>query len=280
MPDTLTADPETTEADSESPALSIEDRLSAIEATLADRDSTIRQQAAQLALAAENASRLRVSRLKVDRLKDRMQDAKEAATEATNNYKAAVEEHFGLEKELDTGQQRLPLSDPDAGTAESKAEVDAAFSADGHGCVPAIDDNAWRAVLLSDLGIENELPQGIIDALGDRSRIWSVGELSDYLAPKASGFTPHIHDLPGIGKAKAEKIEAALDAFWARWAARDQVVVEAGDDEPGEDEVPPPTDPIATGIYEEDREYLAEGETVTVPGEVGPDPDWSGREGD
>lgn len=73
------------------------------------------------------------------------------------------------------------------------------------------EDQSWWGVPLAD--VLSGLPPSIIEALNE-SGLKSVGELAD--ASKNPRFK--LTEIPGIGPVKAEKVEAALEAFWKRRA--------------------------------------------------------------
>jgi hypothetical protein len=194
-----------------------EARLRAVEAVCAEQREVITRQALEILLATENTLQLRESRRKVERLKGRAEEARAAATAAKNAYSTAVDEHFELEKDLSNATPRLPFRDePEAAPA---APTETADVATGGIVLPpvAAGDESWRKVPLATLGIPEELPHSIVSILGE-ANLDTIGALSGYLQPSpATGFTNRLTDIPGIGPAKAEKIEAALDAFWVKW---------------------------------------------------------------
>lgn len=179
---------------------SIEDRLARLEAELSESSRIIRQQAGAIAIGVEHTERLRKSRERVSKLEATADDAKKAASEAKKSYEAAVSDHFSLEKELDSGQARLPFPDEAVPPAQPVAEAVTDSPT---------DDESWRRTHLDSL----ELSASIIDKLHE-SEIRTVGDLSDYLKPNAAGSCKRLIDLPGIGEVKAEAIEEALMLFW------------------------------------------------------------------
>jgi hypothetical protein len=90
--------------------------------------------------------------------------------------------------------------------------------------VAAVEGDDWRDVPLSDV-LSGYVTQTVADKLAD-AEIKTVGELSDYL--KKCKLT----DIAGIGNAKAEAIERALERFWE--------VRSAGPMKPGAKLSPPP----------------------------------------
>lgn len=178
--------------------------------TLDELMATIARQAAQIRQADENAGRLRESRKRLDELSAKADKAATAAKEAKKRYEAAIDEHFELEAELDSDQLRLPLGDAD--------EPEPAAAA------PA-GDESWREVKLSSL---DGLPEGVWGKLA-LANIYTIGDVADRQRSEQFRLT----DIDGIGQASADKIDAALAAFWAQrpGAAGDEV----GPDDDGDD---------------------------------------------
>jgi hypothetical protein len=191
---------------------SIEERVAKLEELLGEKDRLILRQANALAIGVENAERLRKSRERVQRAEDRADDAKKAASEAKKAYETAVSDHFELEQELDSPQQRLPftaeLGDgaaPESGGSSGTSSTPTASGAPGGGD----GDQPWRRVILDTL----ELSRATVEKLHE-ANLTTVGELCDYLQPAPSGFCKSLTDIPGIGASKAAAIEEALDTFW------------------------------------------------------------------
>ena len=80
------------------PSPSIEDRVAALEAKLAEAQSLNTRQAFVIVRASENAESLAVSRSKVKRLEDEADDAKKTAGECKKRYETAVSDHFELDE--------------------------------------------------------------------------------------------------------------------------------------------------------------------------------------
>lgn len=104
-----------------------------------------------------------------------------------------------------------------------------------------VDDMAWRAVPLSEALVG--LPESIIVSLNE-SNLQTMGELADWTA--AYGGRNKLTDIPGIGPAKAEKIEQALVDFWARQKAVDDGSTQYGSDD-SEAAIGPGADPDSEG---------------------------------
>lgn len=72
-------------------------------------------------------------------------------------------------------------------------------------------DESWRETSIDELNLPGKLPEYLREA-----GIETVGHLADY-----TGSGKWLTDIPHVGKAKAEEIENAMDAFWAKrsvWA--------------------------------------------------------------
>lgn len=76
----------------------------------------------------------------------------------------------------------------------------------------ADEPDGWQDVPLSEAlaGV----PASVIEALAE-ANLTTVGELADWIA--ADGGRHRLTDIKGIGEAKAEQIQQALEAFWVRW---------------------------------------------------------------
>lgn len=103
-----------------------------------------------------------------------------------------------LQKIVNRGVENYPLFD-----AESKAE-ESTEPTDESGD-ESDSDEAWRAV---EIGVIN-VPESILNKLIEAG-IETVGQLADW-----SENGKKLTDIDGIGLAKVEKIEAAMDEFWA-----------------------------------------------------------------
>jgi hypothetical protein len=198
----------------------LEARVKALETALGQANQLVTRQAAVIVQAAENAEELKKSREKVGKLEARMNDAKAAAASAKKAYETAVEEHFSLEEELSTGQGRLPFPPPEAeAEPELTPPISTAPLAAAIGAMQApAEGEEWRGVELSTL---DPMPTTLVAVLAE-ANIRTVGDIADFTKPSPTGFCKRLTDIPGVGKAKAEKIEAALDWFWSSRAAAGQ----------------------------------------------------------
>jgi hypothetical protein len=87
------------------------------------------------------------------------------------------------------------------------------------------DSEVWRSVKIEELSITSHIAKCLHDI-----DLATVGDISDYVQ---GGGT--LANIPGIGDAKREKLENALDMFWAQWNAREaaqspDALPEEGDD--------------------------------------------------
>jgi hypothetical protein len=138
--------------------------------------------------------------------------------------------------------------------------------------VPPVEDESWKAVLLSELVEKDGLPQKVAELLAeadhkDRGRlapITTMGELVKYQEPEGSGYTKRLIDLRGFGPAKEEALSKATESFWKRWkphanAATDQGG--SGEAGPGDVAGQPAGDSPAGG----DAAAQAEPESAAAP---------------
>ena len=90
-------------------------------------------------------------------------------------------------------------------------------------------DETWREVPIDTLSLECGLSESIVNKLVE-AEITTIGKLADWTKSEK-----RLTDIAGIGGAKAEQIEAAMDKFWgSRPAASAVADAEADDDEPEE----------------------------------------------
>jgi predicted flap endonuclease-1-like 5' DNA nuclease len=160
------------------------------------------------------------------------EDKAEVAKEAKKKLDLAVADHFKLIDDRRTGrgkpqQGTIPFPDPER-NGHAAAEADLREPSE----VPPVTDESWKAVPLAELVEKDGLPAKVAQLLGDAG-ICTMGELAAHTEPKASGWTDKLTDIPGIGPKKAEEIDAATAAFWARWRPHVQATAE---DKPGTDE--------------------------------------------
>lgn len=136
------------------------------------------------------------------------EDAKERAKTAKTNYESA-QDHLQrvIARVRSTDHSELPLFEQPPRPDADASLVD----------VQRVDDeldNSWREVPLGDVlaGLGPKVLASFHEA-----NLVTMGDLSAYMEPSATGFAKKLTDLAGIGNAKAEKIEKALEDFWVRW---------------------------------------------------------------
>lgn len=129
-------------------------------------------------------------------LNGRIRRAGVVFADATDAAKAAKKHYEGLQKDLGlfiAGLEKpMPLFD---GKAESNGQ--------------AAEDGSWREEDIEAIGLEFGLPASVASKLAEAG-IVTLGQLADWTA---SG--KELNDIPGIGDAKCESINAALERFWA-----------------------------------------------------------------
>jgi hypothetical protein len=131
-------------------------------------------------------------------------EAAEITKSAKKSWEAAAE---GLQKLISRIGEKLPLFDRDEDDESSGASATA--TNDG--------SEDWR-----DVGIDILSTHGCSEATVnrlDKYEIATIGDLADWTAGTGRlTHTPkHLTDIPGIGAKAAEKIESALEGFWAVW---------------------------------------------------------------
>lgn len=128
--------------------------------------------------------------------------AKEEVKACRKAYDAAVDD---LRKAIRRGEERLPLIDgmDDGNEQDGDGQAGAAESAGGNS--PADEPPAdWRETNVDFL----DLSDGIKKILHE-GNMHTIGDIADF--GKHSPLTA----IPKVGQAKADRIEAALDEFWA-----------------------------------------------------------------
>ena len=106
-------------------------------------------------------------------------------------------------------QREIPLADEEAEAPDGETvEVEAVQK---HGTInltvgDIVTDNSWRDVSVEELGIDPKLC--IILREAQDTPITTLGDIADFCEKY------QLVDLHKIGKAKAEKIEEAMDAYW------------------------------------------------------------------
>lgn len=88
-------------------------------------------------------------------------------------------------------------------------------SANGHAPAPAGDPNAWKSEPLSVLRDLGGLTQSELERIESKTELKTMGDLSKWLTDERHQWT----DLPGIGQSKGEKLQDAMEKFWAKHPA-------------------------------------------------------------
>lgn len=190
-------------------------RIAELEAQLAAKDEVIAKQSEALAEKdeiigekAENEAQIQESLEKGKRLKARMLQDKQSASESKKAFDAWMEEDVELRDELNSPQARLPFRAIPAPVAASAKPVEPVAPKP----VASADDESWKGVVLSSLMLKDgsPLPRGIVEAYADIvPPILTVGDLADH------SRKPWVEKVKGIGPAKQEQLDEALEVFWA-----------------------------------------------------------------
>lgn len=142
-------------------------------------------------LNASHLNELREKEAECDRLECEMEEAKGDLARAKKKYEVAIEELRGLIRQGPNRQPELPF-----GSDEPEATPS----------TPATDES-WREVHVSTLDLDSGIEKALIEA-----DLETIGKIADWTA----GGNHQLIDIPGIGEAKAKKIDDAIDAFWTR----------------------------------------------------------------
>lgn len=126
----------------------------------------------------EHLEAIKEAERKVAQRESEWESAKADAADAKKRYDAAVEHLRDVITSSD--EPRLPFGETE-------------------------QPETWQAVRLETLGI----PQTIVTLLDEGAGLQTVGALAEFT--KRNRLT----DISGVGIAKAEQIEAALESFWA-----------------------------------------------------------------
>ena len=133
-----------------------------------------------------------------------------------------------LESHICCGPERLPLFDRQpsyakrtaakaadehdldnctcAGCAKARVETADAKESAAADAPAATDSETWRAVTIEELGIQDS----ICKLLREENGMTTLGQIADH------GKEYDLTDLKKIGKAKAEKIQDAMEDYWAK----------------------------------------------------------------
>jgi len=142
-------------------------------------------------LSGELAGPIKAAAISVEKARSNVEGAKSDLKAAKGVPEMEEKNLRGLLHDASTGQRRLPLKDGEAAPV-----------------VGSLD--AWRSLSVADLGLSKALTDHLTDA-----GINTLGELSAYTAPNATGYCKAYDDIEGIGLAGGEKITEAFDLFWS-----------------------------------------------------------------
>jgi len=166
---------------------------------------------------------VREARERVALLKDDLKTAKE-------DLQGSVNRLMRLTAAVSNDEAR-PLIQAAESKAESASVVEA--TADEPAAAPAeptatTTADAWRSYRFDDPKHFPALAsqKAIVAKLAENG-IETIGQMVDFQKPSESGWCKAITDIKGIGKGKAEKIELALETFWAEHPDIVQAAVDA-----------------------------------------------------
>jgi len=142
---------------------------------------------------------------RIARLIEARNKAQELAATRKAAYNEAADAAEIAEEQVLVAYRKL---DEIAGDEDAKAMPLFEAELKGRPAPPADRDDSWKAVKLADLK-EPAVPKGVLRCL-EQADIVTLGQLS--VAPDLISRT-----VKGIGEVGQGKVEAALDAFWARW---------------------------------------------------------------
>lgn len=125
----------------------------------------------------------------------------ESAKAAKKQWEASVEK---LSRIIESEGEPTLFNQHVADAVHDGEIIDADFMTE-----PATEDDSWKAVPLTDLGITT------LAAKLAEAGISTVGELAAYTEPNASGYAKRLSDIKGIGGKKCELVEEALTKFWS-----------------------------------------------------------------
>lgn len=196
--------------------------------------------AATLAKIAEAETKVRASQNRIAEIKNDLKDAKE-------DYEAAINRLCRLSRQVANDASRPlllaaeanengkaessstnSLGDTTAAGDESQHETQELAPSPSASSASPANAGDWRAYRFDD---SNHFPslasqKAIVAKLAENG-IETIGQMVDYQKPSESGWCKAITDIKGIGKGKAEKIENALETFWAEHPNIVQAAVDA-----------------------------------------------------
>ena len=135
-------------------------------------------------------------------------DSKARVKSLTKMIDTAVE---SLEELIEDGPEKMPLFDaknekPQESMAETKEDDRPLFDQPAEVAADT-DNDAWRSILIQ----VTSIPTAICKILNEENQVYTLGQLADVTSQPGSALT----DLHKIGQAKADKIEEAMQEYWA-----------------------------------------------------------------
>jgi hypothetical protein len=158
----------------------------------------------------------------VDELEDRMEAAKELASDRKKAFELAEVELRQLIKDREAKRGKRPqpvlFNDPaEVPNDNEKTNVDASATGVWQG-----NHEFTPQELATPLSALN-IAQGVLNSLGEGQKkdgssftpIITVGDYFEYCKPLANGWVPNLRDIKGIGDTKADAVETAILDFTA-----------------------------------------------------------------
>lgn len=133
-------------------------------------------------------------------------DAQAAVRKANGQvykYEASVEEAKGCLKAAEKRRDELVCELLDVIDGQGRLTFSGTATLAPGDVTAAPAEEAWRSVSIDQIGLPEKLASSLIEA-----EIKTIGALADYTKEH------ELTDLPGIGPAKAEKIQNAMEAYW------------------------------------------------------------------
>jgi hypothetical protein len=150
-------------------------------------------------------------------------------------FEASLDELRSLIRDRRANRGKPPTPKP----AKLYADPDAT----AEGSLPNVPaDDAWKAIPLTELAEHDGFPAYLVEKLANAARkddrpcppIVTLGDLTAFTEPEASGYTKKLSDIVGIGAGAVDKITDATIAFWQRWAKEGRGVPQSGASHEGE----------------------------------------------
>ncbi|WP_020473356.1 hypothetical protein [Zavarzinella formosa] len=180
----------------------------------------------------ETAKLLAEAEKECQELEERFDDAHAEAARCKKAFEAAVESSRELNRERQRGRGQPPkpvqrdITDPTTHHAAGEdspdwdrrpddwkpSEVPSSVTCTQDTEKP---DDTWKAVPLSELVEKDGLPSKVAEILSTNG-LDTLGKVTDYTNPNATGWSNQLTDLKGFGPKKLEQWQDACSAFWAR----------------------------------------------------------------